>query len=155
LRKAKLGPDHPDTLYSMYNLARTYYDLGRYAEALRLHEETLTLPKTKLGPDHPETLWIMSNKAATNPALGRYPEDFRLHEEILALRRAKLGPNHPDTLMSMYNIACVHAWMISKAADRGKQADLAMESLRKAVTAGFSDVALMKKDTDLNPLRDR
>ena len=34
LAKAKLGPDHPNTLASMSNLAASYVDLGRYAEAL-------------------------------------------------------------------------------------------------------------------------
>ena len=56
LRKAKLGPDHPDTLTSMNNLANSYPALGRHAEALKLHEETLALRKAKLGPDHPDTL---------------------------------------------------------------------------------------------------
>ena len=36
LRKAKLGPDHPDTLLSMNNLANSYAALGRHAEALKL-----------------------------------------------------------------------------------------------------------------------
>ena len=56
LRKAKLGPDHPDTLTSMNNLATSYYALGRHAEALKLHEETLALRKAKLGPTTP-TRW--------------------------------------------------------------------------------------------------
>ncbi len=58
-RKAKLGPDHPDTLASMNNLANSYSDLGRHAEALKLREETLALRKAKLGPDHPDTLASM------------------------------------------------------------------------------------------------
>ena len=40
----------------MHNLANSYDALGRHADALKLHEETLALSKTKLGPDHPETL---------------------------------------------------------------------------------------------------
>jgi serine/threonine protein kinase/tetratricopeptide (TPR) repeat protein len=155
LRKAKLGPEHPDTLYSMNNLANSYADLGRLAEALKLREETLKLRKAKLGPDHPDTLWSMNNLANSYTALGRHAEALELNEETLALRKAKLGPDHPDTLASMYNIACVHAQRISQAADRGKQADLAMESLKQAVAAGYKNVALIKKDTDLNALRDR
>ncbi len=53
---ALLGPDHPDTLSSMNNLAISYAALGRHAEALKLREETLALRKAKLGPDHPDTL---------------------------------------------------------------------------------------------------
>ena len=49
----QLGPDHPDTLSSMNNLALSYSDLGRHADALKLREETLALRKAKLGPDHP------------------------------------------------------------------------------------------------------
>ena len=29
MRKAKLGPDHSNTLFSMNNLANSYADLGR------------------------------------------------------------------------------------------------------------------------------
>jgi hypothetical protein len=55
----------------------------------------------------------------------------------------------------MYNIACLHSLMIAKAEDRGKQADLAMDWLQQAVAAGYKDVASLKKDTDLDPLRER
>ena len=62
-QKAKLGPDHPDTLRSMNNLANSYDALGRHADALKLREETLALLKAKLGPDHPDTLCSMNNLA--------------------------------------------------------------------------------------------
>ena len=35
LRKAKLGPDHPDTLTSMNNLANSYDDAGQNDRALQ------------------------------------------------------------------------------------------------------------------------
>jgi serine/threonine protein kinase/tetratricopeptide (TPR) repeat protein len=99
------GPDHPDTLKSMNNLANSYYDLARHADALKLHEETLALRKAKLGPDHPYTLMSMNNLATSYYALGRYADALKLHEETLALDKAKLGPDHPDTLLSMHNLA--------------------------------------------------
>ena len=40
----------------MINLASSYADFGRHADALKLREETLALQKAKLGPDHPDTL---------------------------------------------------------------------------------------------------
>jgi eukaryotic-like serine/threonine-protein kinase len=99
------GPDHPDTLESMSDLAVIYEALGRYADALKLNEETLALKKAKLGPDHPETLISMNNLAASYQALGRYADALKLKQETLALRKAKLGPDHPATLMSMNNLA--------------------------------------------------
>ena len=53
LRRAKLGPDHPDTLRSMSILAESYADAGQTDRAMKLYEETLALQKAKLGPDHP------------------------------------------------------------------------------------------------------
>ena len=63
LRKAKLRPDHPDTLVSMNNLARAYQAVAKLGLALPLFEETLKLMKAKLGPDHPDTLTSMNNLA--------------------------------------------------------------------------------------------
>ena len=54
--KAKLGPDHPDTLIAMHTLALTYRELDRLDEAIPLFEEVVRLKKAKLGPDHPDTL---------------------------------------------------------------------------------------------------
>ena len=51
-----LGPEHPDTLARRSNLAIDYAALGRTAEAVELHEETLRVRKRVLGPEHPGTL---------------------------------------------------------------------------------------------------
>jgi tetratricopeptide (TPR) repeat protein len=103
------GPEHPDTLKSMYSLANSYYALGRYADALKLYEERLALQKAKLGPDHPDTLNSMNNVGNSYGTLGRYADAVKLLEETLALQEAKLGPDHADTLSSMYNLANSYA----------------------------------------------
>jgi tetratricopeptide (TPR) repeat protein len=105
LQKAKLGPDHPDTLRSMHGLASSYQALGRHAEALKLHEETLARRKARLGPDHPDTLSSMYSLANNYLDLGRHTEALKLHEETLVRRKARLGPDHPDTLSSMHGLA--------------------------------------------------
>jgi tetratricopeptide (TPR) repeat protein len=105
LRKAQLGPDHPDTLTSMGNLAVSYAAVGRRADALALHEETLTRQKAQLGPDHPDALKTMHNLAVGYAAVGRHADAVKLGEETLALLKAKVGPNHADTLTCMHNLA--------------------------------------------------
>ena len=47
-RQDQLGPDHPDTLTSMNNLAKGYEDAGQLDQALPLFEETLPLLKANL-----------------------------------------------------------------------------------------------------------
>jgi tetratricopeptide (TPR) repeat protein/tRNA A-37 threonylcarbamoyl transferase component Bud32 len=110
------GPDHPDTLASMNNLANSYADLGRLTDALKLREQTLTLRKAKLGPAHPDTLLSMNNLANSYTALGRLTDALKLREQTLTLMKAKPGPDHPDTLASMNNLAVSYA-------DLGRHAD--------------------------------
>jgi tetratricopeptide (TPR) repeat protein len=74
LMKAKLGPDHPDTLISMSNLVNTYSALARHADALKLSEEMLALQRAKFGPDHPDTLRSVRNLVNVYNALGRLTE---------------------------------------------------------------------------------
>ena len=72
LRKAKLGPDHPDTLASMNNLA-TATPTWAGPRGPEAPEETLGLRKAKLGPDHPDTLTSMNNLAEATPTWAGTP----------------------------------------------------------------------------------
>jgi serine/threonine protein kinase len=55
-----------------------------------------------------------------------------------------------------YNFACVNAIASGKDAEKKQAyADRALELLHKAVNAGYKDATHMKKDTDLDSLRDR
>ena len=60
---AVLGPQHPDTLISMLNLAMTYSHQGKYKKAEELDLKVLDLHKKVLGPEHPHTLTSMNNLA--------------------------------------------------------------------------------------------
>ncbi len=104
-RKAKLGPDHRDTLLSNANLAAAYIDTGKFDLALPLLEESLKLQKTKLGSDNPQTLASMSNLAVGYQDAGKLNQALQLYEETLNLRKIRLGNQHPDTLTSMANLA--------------------------------------------------
>jgi tetratricopeptide (TPR) repeat protein len=89
LGKAKLGPEHPETLTSMNNLALAYQTAGRLAEALPLYEQTLALHKAKLGPEHPNTLLSMNNFAKAYQSVGRLDEAETLFREGLEQSRQK------------------------------------------------------------------
>jgi serine/threonine protein kinase/tetratricopeptide (TPR) repeat protein len=104
-RQAMLGPDHPDTLTSMNNLARGYDATRQFDKALPLFEETLKLRQATLSPDHPDTLSSMNNLAAGYSTAGQLDKALPLWEETLELQKAKLDPDHPDTLNTMHNLA--------------------------------------------------
>ena len=74
IRKTLLGPEHPDTLLSMANLARTYSNQGRWNEAEQLQLQVMDIRKKLLGPEHPDTLSSMGNLASTYSDQGRWNE---------------------------------------------------------------------------------
>jgi serine/threonine protein kinase len=104
-RTSQLGPDHPETLQSMNNLAGAYQNAGLIGKALPLLEQTLRLRRDRLGADHPDTLVSMNNLAGAYRAAGQLDKVRPLLEETLQLRSARLGPDHPDTLTSLNNLA--------------------------------------------------
>jgi len=101
---AMLGPDHPDTLACMRNLAGAYQDAGNLELALPLYEEALRLTTAKLGPDHPDTVSRMSALAIGYRAAGRPDRALPLLEQALELTRARLGADHPDTIALMSSL---------------------------------------------------
>ena len=102
------GPDHPDTLRSMHNLAASYAALNRPAEALKLREEVLAIQKRVLPKDHPDTLNSMHNLANSYAVLKRYAEALKLFEEVLEIQKRVLPKDHPNTLNSMTNLANIY-----------------------------------------------
>jgi tetratricopeptide (TPR) repeat protein len=105
---AELGPDHPDTLTSISNLARAYQDTGQWAKALPLHEQTLAKRSATLGPDHPDTLVSMNNLALAYQATGQRTKALPLLEQTLEKRKEILGPDHLNTLVSMNNLGLAY-----------------------------------------------
>jgi len=100
-----LGPDHPDTLASWNNLAIACQEVGRTAEAIRLHERALAGRVRVLGPEHPDTLASRNNLALACQQMGWAAEAITSFGRALAGRERVLGPDHPDTLASRNGLA--------------------------------------------------
>jgi tetratricopeptide (TPR) repeat protein len=105
LREKVLGPEHPDTLASINNLAGSLYQQRRFAEAEAIDRQTLQLKEKILGPEHPDTLMSMNNFANLLYQQGRFAEAEAIYRRTLQLKKKILGPEHPDTLMSTNNLA--------------------------------------------------
>jgi hypothetical protein len=62
----------------MVNLARTYWNQGRWNEAEKLEIQVIDMRKNLLGAEHPDTLTSMGNLANTYRKLGRWDEAEKL-----------------------------------------------------------------------------
>ena len=103
--RVRLGDDDVNTLATVTYIAWALRDMGRYAEARELDEDTLARSRRVLGDDHPDTLTSASNLAVELTDLGEYQAARELDEDTLARRRRVLGDDHPDTLTSASNLA--------------------------------------------------
>jgi hypothetical protein len=143
--KAKLGPDHPDTLTSMNNLASSYAAAGRTQEALMLKEETLQLRKAKLGPDHPDTLTSMNNLAASYIDAGQAAKPSALLRETLNLRERRMKAEPGNSVEQSY-LAWTHGQM--------GQAEQSRQDYAAAVQAYAKSVEMFEKLDQSGALKD-
>jgi tetratricopeptide (TPR) repeat protein len=74
IREKVLGPDHPDVAEALNNLAFSYYQQGRYADAESLNKRSLAIDEKILGPDHPDVAGALNNLAANYRAERRYSD---------------------------------------------------------------------------------
>jgi tetratricopeptide (TPR) repeat protein len=128
LRQAQLGPDHPDTLTSMHDLAEGYQLAGKLGLAVPLHEETLERRKATLGPEHLDTTRSMHLLAFAYLGAGQIDQALPLFEETFRLRKATLGPNHWRTLVTM----CALGEAYTAAGKLDRALPLLEESLARA-----------------------
>ncbi|KAI8632211.1 kinesin light chain [Xylariaceae sp. FL1651] len=91
----------------LFNIAESYYILGKYDNAKLLYRQTLQIKEGVLGREHPDTLKSMNNLALVLQDQGKYEEAETIHRQTLQIKEGVLGREHPDTLQSMNNLALV------------------------------------------------
>jgi len=85
-------------------LARTYFALGLYPDAIELQEKVRNYYHSVFGPEHHDTVVAMNSLANFYDAGGRQVDALKLREQVVALRRKVSGPESPDTLTAMQNL---------------------------------------------------
>jgi tetratricopeptide (TPR) repeat protein len=105
IRRRVLGGDHPDTMWSLTNLALVLRDQGDLEGARGRHERTLEVRRRVLGENHPDTASSLNNLATVLAEQGHLDRARDLHEQALAIRQQELGLDHLDTAQSLNNLA--------------------------------------------------
>jgi tetratricopeptide (TPR) repeat protein len=122
--------------------AIAYDRLHQFGEALKDWDRAVELSQPQQQPQ------ARASRATTRVNAGQVAEAVA---EVAALTKSSAW-----SAGQWYDFACVYALASAKNADRKQAyADRALELLRRAVQAGWNNAALMRKDTDLDPLRGR
>ena len=89
-----LGPDHPDTLDCVTDLAIQLTFKGDYNGAAALHRRALAGREKALGPDHHDTLNSIGYLANMLEMMGDFQGAEANYRRDLAGREKTLGSNH-------------------------------------------------------------
>jgi eukaryotic-like serine/threonine-protein kinase len=122
--------------------ALAYDRLMKHAEALQDWDRAIEL-------SNPAQRLILRASRATSWIVGG-----KVAEAVAEVAELTKSSNWNEG--QWYDFACAYSIASGKMADKKQAyADRAMELLQMAVKSGFTHVAHMKKDTDLDPLRER
>ena len=163
-RKANLGLAHPDTLASWDLLALGYQMNVPLEKLSAFFEQAVEEMKAKLGPDHSVTLGTIKRLAGVLQARMLHFEKKKDAEGCRAtaekyekLQRTDANGLYYASCMRAVTAAVIRATDKSAAGakEADAEADRAITWLRQSVAAGFNNAAHMKKDTDLDALRQR
>jgi len=103
-----LGPDHPETLAAIGELANSYWYQAQYPESIPLYAEVAAARKHRLGPDHPDTMRADYDLASAYVGANRMTEAEPLLIGTLERQKRVLGPSHADTLDSLGNLSSIY-----------------------------------------------
>ncbi|MBB5112544.1 hypothetical protein FHU28_002383 [Micromonospora echinospora] len=126
----QLGPEHPDTLATLNNLARWRGVMGDAAGAAAAFAELLVVVLRVLGPDHHGTLMTRDNLARWRGEAGDAAGAATAYEGLLEDRVRVLGSDHPDTLATRDNLARWRGESGDAAGAAVAYADLLVDVLR-------------------------
>ncbi|MCZ6834981.1 MAG: serine/threonine-protein kinase [Planctomycetota bacterium] len=90
------------------SLGNTYFDIGRFDPALRLHQSSLDIYRAELGDEHPDSLQLFHDLGMTYLRLGQTDEAESILLQVLDQRKQILGHEDPNTLESMMLLGLVY-----------------------------------------------
>jgi hypothetical protein len=101
----RLGVDDESTLSIALYLAWAFRDIGCYAEARDLDQDSLIRKRRLRGDDHPDTLGSATHVAVDLRLLGEVQAARELDQDTLDRHHRVLGEDHRSTLRSASNLA--------------------------------------------------
>jgi eukaryotic-like serine/threonine-protein kinase len=106
-RAKVLGPEHMDTLHSMYEISNAYARADQPDHAISLAEEVLRVA-TSLNPDHSDTLISLCRLAELYRDQARYAEAESLLVRGLETSRRKQGSTWEDTFFLEHHLGMLY-----------------------------------------------
>jgi hypothetical protein len=124
IQEQVLGPEHPDTLNSMHNLAYTWHSQQRIHNAISLMEKCVRLRNKVLGSSHPHTTTSC-----------RSLRDWKENVHLLTNKQPQVAVQaETDPLAEKIQARCSPAVVITKPVDEDEKHILLHQSHGRSAT---------------------
>jgi len=125
LRSQALGPEHPTTNLSRYEVAELSRVLGRVEEAEFLYREALDVETSLHGEETEQDALILNNLGETYTMVGRYGAARKCIDVALAIRAKQFGDDSKEAWRSRSSLA----WLANRSGDAAQAVSLAQAAL--------------------------
>ena len=103
--REKWGPEHPDTLSAMHNLAHSYAELRLYGKAEKQLKHVVEVRERVSGTELPDLLSTANLLANTQNKMGKYEEAERRSARTLEISKRRFGTENLHTLSALYHLS--------------------------------------------------
>jgi tetratricopeptide (TPR) repeat protein len=107
-REATLGPEHPDTIRALFNLAVSYKETGAYEKAAARFEQVIPTLEAHAQPDVPDLPKFSYLVDDCYIRLGQPQKSVPLFERALKQARFHYGPGDPMTYSMLNNLGTAY-----------------------------------------------
>ena len=127
------------TLIAAGNLAGTLAELGRYAEARTIYEQTLVVTERISAPDSQDLAYALNNVATSAAQAGDFAGARTMLERSLVIFEHSLGPSHPTVAAVVKNLGDIATYE-GRFDDAAKLYTRALDLQRRALGDHHPDV---------------
>lgn len=151
-KKMLLGPNHADTLRTLYNIASILYDQKKKHEAAKTYEELLKLQTKALGSNHPDTLNTQFTMATNLFNEGKWIGALKLLREGLCQMKNVFGPDNSSVLQSLNMIKAIKKILKFDGSSESEVLSHLQKSINIAASNGDVKTVqdLLNKGADVN-----
>lgn len=105
LQEKMHGPDHPEVVAALSQLALLYMTKGDAAKAEPLLLRALAILEKAVGPDHAETLALVTRLALVARVKGDLARAESLLQRVLAAKEKTFGPEDPNVISPLLGLS--------------------------------------------------
>ncbi len=103
------GPEHPELVAALIDLADAMRELNQIREARPHYERAVAVAEISLGPTHPTTAASLNNLGVALRELGELAKASEVTERSLEIRRRVHGPDHARVATVEHNLGIIRA----------------------------------------------